>query len=567
MTASKHVLICLALLAPALAFHAPSQALRRESAARMFSRSPKAEEVLVKPTSKSKGPRGKRLSPGYGVEGRELADLEVGDITVRQNLELVYGDLQDWDRAAKRLLGLRASDDLSMTLATVNVVTTETNEEQVTAVRAAKGGDGNGNETALKSRKTTKTETIVRSKILRTKSRPVQDRLEKIGADVMPLWMSVAHSSSVPRMTAKKVTVGDIPIVLWRDASDRLSALSDVCIHRGASLAKGWVAENGCITCPYHGFEFQSDGALLRTPGVVGATEDGEGSPTSSKTQPPTTISYPVRESDGWIQVFPRSSTEAFANLHVPEMVLDPLAYPEMIPEKFRAIEGGVDIEGSVEAVMENVLDLLHISYVHLFGNAQEPFPITTEFHTSYDDPHPNQRNIKSGKVVFTYNAGSKAWSKVVGGARIVRVENEFHLPYTAIIRVHFGESTKTIVASATPVSAKKTRLNYKLYRNFAITHPKDEGPINKILDKVFLVLMDITLNEDKEIVESLYEHARVGFMNGKYDKHQLSYRRAVQDFMHRIRDREIRLREDLFDEVAAPDFEGEDHLWPHGSN
>lgn len=63
-----------------------------------------------------------------------------------------------------------------------------------------------------------------------------------------------------------------------------------------------------------------------------------------------------------------------------------------------------------------------------------------------------------------------------------VVVKNEFHLPYRAVIRVYFGKnSLKTIEATAVPKSDGETTLHWRLYRNFAITHPRDEGPINKV--------------------------------------------------------------------------------------
>lgn len=61
-------------------------------------------------------------------------------------------------------------------------------------------------------------------------------------------------------------------------------------------------------------------------------------------------------------------------------------------------------------------------------------------------------------------------------------VKNEFLLPYRAVIRVFFGDnSVKSIEATAVPKGDGKTALHWKLYRNFAISHPKDEGPINKV--------------------------------------------------------------------------------------
>lgn len=61
-------------------------------------------------------------------------------------------------------------------------------------------------------------------------------------------------------------------------------------------------------------------------------------------------------------------------------------------------------------------------------------------------------------------------------------VKNEFHLPYRAVTRVYFGKnSLKTIEVTAVPRSDGETTLHWRLYRNFAITHPLDEGPINKV--------------------------------------------------------------------------------------
>ncbi|CAN0321784.1 unnamed protein product, partial [Hapterophycus canaliculatus] len=80
------------------------------------------------------------------------------------------------------------------------------------------------------------------------------------------LWLAVAHSASVKVGEVKKVVVDGVPIALWRTAVGAVAAQSDVCIHRGASLARGWVT-NDRLVCPYHGFEFESNGRLAHMPG------------------------------------------------------------------------------------------------------------------------------------------------------------------------------------------------------------------------------------------------------------------------------------------------------------
>lgn len=63
------------------------------------------------------------------------------------------------------------------------------------------------------------------------------------------LLLAVAHSSSVKAGAVKKVEVDGVSIALWRTAMGAVSAQSDVCIHRGASLAGGWIA-NDRLVCP-----------------------------------------------------------------------------------------------------------------------------------------------------------------------------------------------------------------------------------------------------------------------------------------------------------------------------
>lgn len=63
------------------------------------------------------------------------------------------------------------------------------------------------------------------------------------------LWLAVAHSSSLKAGKAMKVEVDGVPLALWRSATGSVTAMSDVCIHRGASLARGWVATDRLV-CP-----------------------------------------------------------------------------------------------------------------------------------------------------------------------------------------------------------------------------------------------------------------------------------------------------------------------------
>jgi phenylpropionate dioxygenase-like ring-hydroxylating dioxygenase large terminal subunit len=58
--------------------------------------------------------------------------------------------------------------------------------------------------------------------------------------------------------------------VLWRNSSQQWILQSDRCPHRGARLSQGeFTHRNGngkCITCPFHGFEFDSEGECVHVP-------------------------------------------------------------------------------------------------------------------------------------------------------------------------------------------------------------------------------------------------------------------------------------------------------------
>lgn len=82
------------------------------------------------------------------------------------------------------------------------------------------------------------------------------------------------------------------------------------------------------------------------------------------------------------------------------------------------------------------------------------------------------------------------------------------------------------------PISKNRTVVHYKLYRNFMYTHPKDEGPINRLQDLFIQSVMKLTLNEDKAILESLYAEHQQGYVLSRYDRALKLYRKNIKDFI-----------------------------------
>lgn len=123
---------------------------------------------------------------------------------------------------------------------------------------------------------------------------------------------------------------------------------------------------------------------------------------------------YPVKEVGGWIYVFPDETRPGAIERH-----REPLVIPEAISPNFRAVSGSMDIKGGVDACVENMLDMLHISFVHSFGNMQDPTPFEVSYSQGFDDP--GSEALATSQVTFRYRSGSRSFSKVVGGSKEVR--------------------------------------------------------------------------------------------------------------------------------------------------
>jgi vanillate O-demethylase monooxygenase subunit len=135
------------------------------------------------------------------------------------------------------------------------------------------------------------------------------------------------------------------PIVLYRDANGTPAALADYCCHRSAPLSCGTVVEAG-LQCGYHGMIYGTDGVAVHIPGQVHIP---------AKARVP---SYPVVEQDGMVWIW----------------MGDPLAADPATIFRYPIHEDAVNwphrhtlypIQGSAMLMVDNLMDLTHLPYVH----------------------------------------------------------------------------------------------------------------------------------------------------------------------------------------------------------
>ena len=73
------------------------------------------------------------------------------------------------------------------------------------------------------------------------------------------VWTPLIPGRQVKRRPVRVVLAG-VPLVLFRGQDGALGALIDRCPHRAAALSAGKVNDDGCIECPFHGWQFSTRG-------------------------------------------------------------------------------------------------------------------------------------------------------------------------------------------------------------------------------------------------------------------------------------------------------------------
>lgn len=329
---------------------------------------------------------------------------------------------------------------------------------------------------------------------------------------ILPLYWKIGNSNNFSPGQLHKRVFNNFPICIYRNENNELKAISDICIHRGASLSKGKLIKSkntdfkSCVQCPYHGWQF-IDGNVKAMPG--NDKDYNMGVPT-----------FNVYEYSNDVYLLPTydilSKKGNISNYNPDECIYYP---PEHYNDNFVKISGSINIKSNHNLITENVLDMMHVSYVHTFGNSLSPLPFKLLY---------NNIDELSGRTHFYYTSGLTSMSNILGNAKHVEVENEFHLPDTTVTRVRANENLiKTIVTRCYPINDNDSILFYDLYRNFLTL------PINDIL---FQYQMSKTLQEDIDILKEVYNDYQKGYMNTKYDVTQVKYREKRNLFMKQFK-------------------------------
>lgn len=132
--------------------------------------------------------------------------------------------------------------------------------------------------------------------------------------------------------------------VVFRDENGIPAALEDRCPHRGGRLSQGWV-KNGCVACPYHGWEYASDGKCRVIP-----------------SQDP---SIPI-PSKAKVDVVHTRERHDLVWACVGEPIGDIPCFEELESQGYTLIHEMMEVwHASAPRIVDNALDVSHVAWVH----------------------------------------------------------------------------------------------------------------------------------------------------------------------------------------------------------
>jgi vanillate O-demethylase monooxygenase subunit len=161
---------------------------------------------------------------------------------------------------------------------------------------------------------------------------------------VQNAWYIAAWSGELDAGPVARKIMGE-HMVMFRSGDGQVAALEDRCCHRAVKLSLGKSVEEG-IQCGYHGMVFDASGACVNNPG-------GQLNPSYR------VRSFPVVERQKIIWVWTGDPEQA------DQSAIVDFPYHDM-NEEWNFIFGRYDIAANYMFMIDNLMDLTHLGYVHI---------------------------------------------------------------------------------------------------------------------------------------------------------------------------------------------------------
>ncbi|MGV0680721.1 aromatic ring-hydroxylating dioxygenase subunit alpha [Mycolicibacterium fortuitum] len=268
-------------------------------------------------------------------------------------------------------------------------------------------------------------------------------------------WYVIAASDDVGHELSS-ITVLNQPLVFFRAEDGTPVVLDDRCAHRRFSLSKSHLKDD-TIQCAYHGFTYDKSGSCIFAPGVTGELNFG-------------VRKYQAVESGVWVWVWMGEGEGDPADIPMPPV--------DLVPYEFH---GYTLNPCDYVLVLENLLDVTHLYYLHGPTVGTEVYANTPPVVTKSDDPR---------KVGFTKEIPENSFllpALICGGdpQQVVRQVEEvwcsgpsidcasiqYYLPDGS----HATPHREVVVHAVTPETETTTHQFWNVRHDAPLGHPAEE--------------------------------------------------------------------------------------------
>ena len=275
-----------------------------------------------------------------------------------------------------------------------------------------------------------------------------------------------------------KVRILGADLVLFRELDGTPRCISNVCPHRGSSLASGCLYKDGTLACPFHGYRFNGEGECTLIP----SRRDHEADVVAPGMR---TDAYATTEKYGCIWVCLGDDPEAASPI---------FDMPEWDDEQWRLTTNEEIWEADYHTCKFTNLDYVHLPVVHgiLFQGNENPVQ-APEHHVTSDE-HGFQ------SVMQVNPAPSEGvWSEMrESGTKVESVMKYFVPGFTLRGQVEIGGigsgEFNIFYEFSTPIDEQRTMMRHVFIRNYRTEEEFDTEHTRRNLQNI---------HQDKALAES----------------------------------------------------------------
>ncbi len=328
-------------------------------------------------------------------------------------------------------------------------------------------------------------------------------------------WYAASWVKDLGEKPVARTFLGE-KVVLFRTTDGKAAALQDRCCHRAAPLSSGEVIGESLV-CGYHGLRFATDGRCVEIPGQKEI-------PARARVR-----SYPLVErwSVAWIWMGDPAKADP---AKIEEL-------PWLDSPEWTATPGYLHLKANYQLLIDNLLDLTHVAYIHRRTIAGDPREATTPTKTERLD-----NGVKVGRWMIDF-VPPPLFAKA--GNFTTNVDRWQHVTWKAPATVYLdvgcaktgtgapeGDRSQGISIWATHLVTPETETSshylFCFARNFKLGDPT--------MSKLLYDGSKATFMEDVEILELQQANVAGGSIDGLVDitadAAQLQARRLMRQMM-----------------------------------